>query len=377
MKVALVHDLLTQMGGAERVLAVLHQMYPEAPIYTLAANFDKMMHDLKGADIRTTWAQKIPGIEANFKKLLPLYPFALQQMDFREYDVVISSSFAFVKGIKVPKETFHLCYCHTPMRFAWDFETYISRESYSPLIKNGLRFYVKYLKYWDRKTAGRVNEYIANSTIVKERIHNCYRRESSVIFPPVETDRYRISEQVDDFYLIVSRLIPYKRIDLAVEAFNQIGAKLYVVGGGPDLERLRGMAKSNVQFLGRLEDEEVAKLMSQCRAFIFPGEEDFGITPLEVNAAGRPVIAYKGGGALDTIRPPLNGVYFEQPNAASLADAVRQCESMTWNPELIRAHAEKFNVDRFKSEFDQHLQTKYRAFLESTKQRKSVGVSLS
>ncbi|MED4601677.1 glycosyltransferase [Paenibacillus validus] len=355
MKIALVHDLLTQMGGAERVLAVLHQMYPDAPIYTLASNPGKMMEELKDADIRTTWLQRIPGIETNFKKLLPLYPIALQQLELSEFDVVISSSFAFVKGIKVPPSTFHFCYCHTPMRFAWDFESYIARETYSPLVKKTLRSYVKYLKNWDMKTADRVDEYVANSNVVRQRIKSCYGIDAQVIFPPVNTERFSISNQVEDYYLVVSRLVPYKRIDLVVEAFNRNGQKLLIVGGGPDLGRLKSMANPNIQFLGRLEDNEVSRLMSRCRAFIFPGEEDFGITPLEVNAAGRPVIAYKAGGALDTISHGTNGLFFDRQTPDSLIQAVRDNESNEWNPVAIKEHAEAFNEERFKHEFHNRM----------------------
>lgn len=366
MKIAIVHDLLTQMGGAERVLSVLHRMFPEAPIYTAASNNGKMMESLREADIRTTWMQRIPGIERNFKKMLPLYPTAIPQLNWKGYDIIISSSFMFAKSIQVPAGTFHYCYCHTPMRFAWDFESYIEREPYSLLVKTALRSYVKYLRKWDVKTSGRVDKYVANSTVVQQRIHNFYGREAEVIFPPVETDRFSIAPTTGDYYLIVSRLVPYKRIDLAVEAFSKIGLPLYIVGDGPDRARLQSIAKPNVRFFGRLEDAEVSKMMAECRAFIFPGEEDFGITPLEANASGRPVIAYRGGGALDTVNPQVSGLYFEQMNPDDLARAVLEAERSRWDPVAIRQHAELFGTKRFERELSESLMDSYNTFLASS-----------
>ncbi|GAB2671504.1 glycosyltransferase [Paenibacillus thermoaerophilus] len=362
MRIAIVHDLLTQMGGAERVLSVLHRMFPEAPVYTAASNNANMMESLRGADIRTTWMQRIPGIERHFKRLLPLYPMAIPQLDWTGYDIVISSSFMFAKGIRVPAGTFHYCYCHTPMRFAWDFDNYIEREPYSPLIKTALRGYVKYLRHWDAKTAGRVDKFVANSTVVKQRIRNCYGREAEVLFPPVDVDRFRLSPNTGDYYLVVSRLVPYKRIDLAVETFSKLGLPLYIVGDGPDRERLQSMAAPNVSFLGRLADKEVGKLMAECRGYVFPGEEDFGITPLEANAAGRPVIAYRAGGALDTVDPHVSGLYFEHQTADDLAQAVMEAEGRAWDPRAIRAHAEKFATGRFEAEFRASLERGYHEF---------------
>lgn len=372
MKIAIVHDLLTQMGGAERVVEVLHEMYPEAPIYTLALNRERLSDALRKSDIRTTWIQKIPGVEANFKKLLPLYPIALRQLTLEGYDAVISSSFAFVKGVRVPQDTFHFCYCYTPMRFAWDFENYIEREAYPKAVKSVLRQYVKYLRYWDEKTANRVDSYVAISSVVKKRLQMCYRRESEIIFPPVHTSRFSPSRQIDSYYLLVSRLVSYKRIDLAVEAFNQLGLPLYIVGDGPDRGRLKSMAKSNIQFLGRLPDEEVGSLMSRCRALLFPGEEDFGITPLEANAAGRPVVAYRAGGALDTIIPYKNGLFFDEQKPDSVIAAIRQLENFGWDAGAIVAHAKTFDTEVFKQRFHQHLFEVYRHHLSGINSRRAI-----
>ncbi|MFD2672723.1 glycosyltransferase [Marinicrinis sediminis] len=367
MKVAIVHDYLIQMGGAERVVEVLHSMFPQAPIYTTAAvEQSKLLPGLQKAEIRTTWMQRIPRMDRHYKRMLPFYPVAIHQFDLQEFDVVISSSSAFVKGIKVPSHVFHLCYCHTPMRFAWDFDHYMEREAGSWLFKHMLRGYMGYLRKWDQRTSAHVDQFVANSNAVKERIKRCYHRDADVIFPPVETSRFHISGKIEPFYLMVTRLVSYKRIDLAIDTFNRIGLPLRIVGGGPDLLRLKKMAKPNIQFLGRLSDEEVNRLMSTCKAFIFPGEEDFGITPLEVNAAGRPVIAYEAGGALDTIRPELNGIYFREQTPESLARAVKALEWREWDSNAIRQHARSFDVESFKYHFQHYLVQKWSEFKERT-----------
>ncbi|WP_128894132.1 glycosyltransferase [Longirhabdus pacifica] len=362
MKVALAHDYLIQMGGAERVVEVLHSMFPNAPIYTTALDSSRLLYNLKNADIRTSWLQKIPGSVSNFKRMLPLYPIAVKDFDFRDFDIVISSSSAFMKGIKVPDHTFHVCYCHTPMRFAWDYDNYMMRESNPAVMKRMLGLYMMYLKNWDVKTSSRVDQFIANSSIVKHRIAKFYQRDAEVIFPPINTSRFNISPKVDNYYLVVSRLVSYKRIDLAVQSFNELGIPLYIVGDGPDKQRLQSMAKPNVTFLGRLEDEEINKLMANCRALIFPGEEDFGITPLEVNAAGRPVIAYQAGGALDTVVPEINGVFFQNQTVESVVQAVNVLEKQHWDGSIIRQHAMKFDVDQFKNKLNQFLQVALQRF---------------
>lgn len=364
MKIAIAHDYLIQMGGAERVVEVFHDMYPEAPIFTTVFSDNRLSTNLKDADIRATWLQNIPGVKANFKGVLPLYPIAIRDFDFRDFDIVLSSSSAFMKSIQVPKHTFHICYCHTPMRFAWDYDTYMARQSKSNLLKSMLKLYMNRLKTWDQKTSRNVNQFVANSTVVKRRIQHYYQRESDVIFPPINTSRFEVAKQIGDYYLVVSRLVSYKRIDLAVEAFSRNGLKLCIVGEGPDRKRLEGMAKPNVQFLGRLEDAEVNKLMAECRALVFPGEEDFGITPLEANAAGRPVIAFQGGGALDTIVPNVNGVFFRRQEVDDVLAAVETVEKHPWNVNDITSHARKFDEDTFKEQFKKYVEQAYVNFLK-------------
>ncbi|MDI3257918.1 MAG: glycosyltransferase [Kyrpidia sp.] len=368
MKVAIVHDYLVQMGGAERVVAALHRLYPEAPIFTTVLDRTRLLSELSDAQIYTSWAQRLPGIRRHFRAYLPVYPPATRTLDLRGYDVILSSSSAFAKGIRVPEGAVHICYCHTPMRFAWEYDAYVSRERLPGFARRALRPYIRYLQEWDVRTARSVDLFIANSTAVQERIRVRYGREAEVIFPPVETARFTPVERVENYYLVVSRLVSYKRIDLAVEAFNRLGLPLWIVGDGPDRERLRGLARPHVRFLGRVSDDEVADLMARCRGLVFPGEEDFGITPLEANAAGRPVIAYRGGGALDTVREGLNGLFFDQPDAEALAAAVRRAEDMSWDASAIRGHAKGFDRAVFEARIRQFVDEVWRvrqSFAES------------
>ncbi|WP_284641720.1 glycosyltransferase [Paenibacillus silviterrae] len=348
LKVAIVHDYLNQMGGAERVVGVLHRMFPEAPIYTTIADRQKLLPELQGADIRTTWMQRIPGILKRFKHFFWLYPFGVGSMDLGGYDLVISSSSAYAKGISVKGKTIHICYCHTPMRFAWDFAAYMEGTDTPSALKAAARLLTGPLRWWDRTTSNRVHQLVANSTIVQERIRKHYGRVAPVIYPPVNISRFEVSgEKPGDYLLVVSRLVSYKRIDLAVEACTRLGKRLIVIGDGPDRARLQSLAGPTVEFMGRLPDEEVVYYMQHCEAFLFPGLEDFGITPLEINACGRPVIAYQGGGALDTIVPSLNGLFFLEQTASSLENAIRALQKIVWDSAEIRRHAERFSEEVF------------------------------
>ncbi|WP_135556616.1 glycosyltransferase [Paenibacillus cymbidii] len=364
MRIAIAHDYLIQMGGAERVVEVFHRMYPAAPIFTTVFNSSWLLGGFKDADIRASWLQRMPGWKDDFKRLLPLYPLAIKHFDFSGFDVVLSSSSAFMKSIKVPKDTFHLCYCHTPMRFAWDYDTYMERQSKPDLMKRLLKVYMRQLRRWDQRTSANVNQYIANSSVVRSRIRDYYQRDAEIIYPPINTSRFQPSARIGNYYLIVSRLVSYKRIDLAVEAFNRCGLPLYIVGDGPDSARLKAMAKPNVRFLGRLDDTAVTGLMAECRALIFPGEEDFGITPLEANAAGRPVIAYEAGGALDTIVPKVNGIFFRRQIAADLLGAIEELEKHPWEVSRIVDHARQFDEQAFTVHFERYLEQAYVKFRE-------------
>lgn len=352
-RIAIVHDYLNQRGGAERVVGVLHEMYPNAPIYTTIVDYENIWPELKGADIRTTWMQRLPFIKRHFKKYLFFYPLAIESIELRDYDIIISSSSAFAKGAIKPKGGLHVCYCYTPMRFAWDTKRYLENEGWGRITMLLFSFLLKVLKSWDLKSSRRPDYYVAISTAIKERIDRIYGVPSAVIFPPVDVARFKPQTTFESFYLIVSRINAYKRLELAVEAANRLGVPLKIVGSGPYMDTLKRLAKPNVEFLGRLDDEEVAVLYAKCKALIFPGTEDFGIVPLEANAAGRPVIAYKAGGALDTVVDGVTGYFFEAATTESLMAAIVRMEANAgaFNPNRIRAHAMKFDRSVFKERF--------------------------
>jgi len=358
MRVAIVHDLLNQMGGADRVLLTFHDIFPDAPIYT--SIWDPKVTDarFRAMDIRTSYMQRLPFIMRHHQPYLPLYPFVFERLDLREYDVVISSSWAFAKGIVTRPEALHICYCHTPMRWAWRYEDYISLERVGLLARAVLPPFITWLRGWDYTTAARVDYFIANSPTVAARIAKYYRRESTVIMPPVDTSRFQVASAHDDYFLVVSRLIPYKRIDLAVQAFTRLGLPLRIIGSGRYEKKLKRLAGKNIKFLGQLPDAEVRNHMARCRALIFPGEEDFGITPVEAQASGRPVIAYGSGGALSTIIEGETGVFFAEQTVDSLVDAVRGFHDEQFDPQRIRRHAEGFDTQRFMDRLSRFVEAK-------------------
>ena len=351
MKVAIVHDYLNQAGGAERVVCELAALYREAPIYTSIYNPDTTWPELKDASIYTSWLQHLPFSHKYFKLLLPFYPSVFGGLKVAGYDVIISSSSSFAKGVQTDERTIHICYCHSPTRFLWFYDDYVRKERYAETLKRlpfpliGLMVYM--LRNWDLVACHRPDYYIANSVAVQGRIRKIYHRDSCVIHPPVDVERFQVSMLDEGYYLIVSRLNAYKRIDLVIQAFNELSLPLVVVGDGPQRKVLEKMAGPNIHFKGRLPDQEVTRYFEGCRAFIFPGEEDFGITPLEANACGKPVIAYASGGALDSIREGLNGVFFHAQTVPALKEAVRSSREMDWDPKAIRVHAEGFGPKVF------------------------------
>lgn len=359
MRVALVHDWLNQMGGAERTLLAMARVFPGAPTYTsiyAPARLDKAFRAL---DIRTSFMQRLPFVISHHQPYLPLYPLAMESFDLSDYDVVVSSSSAFAKGVITRPETLHICYCHTPMRYAWSFENYVAREKVGGLSKLALAPIMNWLRIWDSTSASRVDAYIANSPAVAARIAKYYRRESVIIPPPVDVRRFSVSTRREDYFLIVSRLIPYKRIDLAVRVFTRLGLPLRIVGGGRDEKSLRAMAGPTVKFMGRLSDEQVRDQLAGCRAFIFPGEEDFGIAPVEAQACGKPVIAFAGGGALSTVVDGVTGLYFHEQTEESLARAVTMFRDEQFDPFTIRRHAEQFDTSLFAERLRSFVMSRY------------------
>jgi len=348
VKVALVHDYFFQAGGAERVMEVLHEMFPDAPIFTTVLRRETLWPRLRSADIRTSWLQPLARMGVPARALLPLYPSAIERLDLSAFDVVISNSSAFAKGVIVRDDACHICYCHTPMRFAWSEEAYTRRERFGAVTRSVLRPILAYMRRWDWATRHRPFTYFGNSSAVVQRIAATYGVASAVMHPPVDVSRCFVNETRDDFYLVVSRLSPYKRIDLAVHAFNMLGKRLVIIGDGPDAQSLQQLAGPNISLLGRLPDADVARYYASARGFILPGEEDFGITPLEANASGCPVIAFGAGGALDTVIDGTTGVLFPESTPTSLAAAVVQCERQPWDIRTLRAHAESFDEQVFK-----------------------------
>jgi glycosyltransferase involved in cell wall biosynthesis len=352
LKVALVHDYLNQYGGAERVLEELSALFPTAPVYTSMYWPQKMSSAIRNLDIHTSFMQRLPFVTRNHQPFLLLYPLAFESFDLSGYDVVISNSSAFCKGVVTTPGTLHICYCLTPMRWVWNYHQYVERERLGLAARLVLPPAISQLRSWDVATAQNVDRFVAISRTVAARVSKYYRREATVIYPPVNCDAFTETvSAVDDYYLIVSRLIPYKRIDLAIDAFNKLGIRLKIVGsGGRDLSALRARAGKNVEFVGRVSDDELKKLYAGCRALVFPGEEDFGIAPLEANASGRPVVAYAGGGALDTVVDGKTGVLFDQQQPEQLIDAVKRVEASSWDGRDLRQHARKFDSQVFREQ---------------------------
>ncbi|MCC7107338.1 MAG: glycosyltransferase [Chloroflexi bacterium] len=350
MRLALVHDYLNQYGGAERVLEALHDLFPEAPVYTSMYAPDLLPDFYRSWDIRTSFMQSLPGVTRHHQLYLPCYPVAFETFDFSGYDVVLSNSSAWAKGIVTPPETKHLCYCLTPMRWAWRYRDYVERERFGRWARLGLPPAMTALRVWDVTSSQRVDCFIAISNAVSARIRKYYGREAAVIYPPVDTSRFTNDRPPGDYYLVVSRLVPYKRIDLVVETFNRLGLPLKIAGSGRDREALERAAQPNIEFLGRVPDAEVVELLKGCRAFLFPGEEDFGIAPVEAQAAGRPVVAFAAGGALDTVVDDETGVLFARQEVATLAAAIERLERLAIDPARIAAHAARFDRAVFSAE---------------------------
>ena len=360
MKVALIHDHLAQDGGAEKVLKVLADMFPEAPIYTLLYEKKQVDKYFKGRHIETSIIQKLPGGIKHYQWSLFFMPIAVEFFDLRVYDLVISDTSSFAKGVITSPDTLHICYCHTPTRYLWsDTHQYINELKYNKYFKKIISLVLNRIRMWDRAAADRVDLFIANSKTVQKRIAKYYRRESEVIYPPVETDKFQVldlgnQKPEDKYFLIGCRLAPYKRVDIVIAAFKNLGAeyKLKIFGDGVDLERLKSLVgeSSNIEFLGRVSEEEKAVLFSNAQAFINPQEEDFGITVVESMAAGRPVIAYQKGGATETVIEGKTGLFFKEQTAEAIVAVIKKFNSHDFNSTEIRAWAEKFSVINFQNQ---------------------------
>ncbi len=365
MKIALIHDHLAQDGGAEKVLKVFADMFPEAPIFTLLydkKNVEKHFHNRK---IESSVIQKLPGGVKHYQWYLPFMPMAVEFFDLRNYDLVLSDTSSFAKGVITSPDTLHVCYCHTPTRYLWsDTHQYINELKFNKWFKKIIAMTLNRLRLWDFSAAARVDSFIANSKTIKKRIEKYYRRDSEVIYPPVETHLFSIKDRSglkneDKYFLAGCRLAPYKRVDILVEAFKKLGTdyRLKIFGDGVDMKRLKKMADgaSNIIFLGRVGEEEKAELFSGAEAFLNPQEEDFGITVVESMAAGRPVIAYRKGGARETVVEGETGLFFDTQDAFSVYKVVKDFKSENFNPEKIKNYAEQFSVANFKKQIQEFI----------------------
>jgi glycosyltransferase involved in cell wall biosynthesis len=371
MNLALIHDWVITIGGAERCLEVFHELWPEAPLYTLVYREESVRRlGFEPGQIHASFLQRFPRAQKWYRKYLPFYPLAMEQFDVSGYDVILSSSHAAAKGVLARSDQIHICYCHTPVRYAWDLtHRYLKENGLERGLKSFLaRFILHYIRLWDTLTANRVDYFIANSHYTARRIWRAYRREAAVIHPPVDVDRFRVNGKKENFFLFVSRLVPYKKADLVVAAFTRLGLPLVVVGDGPQFEECRRLAGKNVEFRGYQDDATVADLMSRARAFVFAAEEDFGIVPVEAQACGTPVVAYGKGGVEDTVVPATGdnweaatGLFFHEQSVEALEAAVRQF--LAWEgrfrPEVLRRNAERFSRERFKREIEMFVDRKW------------------
>lgn len=374
MRVALAHDWLISLGGAEKCLKVFNELYPDAPLYTLVYSLDSA-HKLgfNPRDICSSFLQNKRGIQEKYRKYLPLFPYLIEQFDLSEYEVILSSSHCVAKGVLTRGDQLHICYCHTPVRYAWDLtHRYLKENNLERGIKSILaRIALHYIRIWDVQTANRVDHFIANSNYTAKRIWRAYRREATVIYPPVDTDKFQVCHEKGDYFLFVSRLVPYKKADLIVQAFTKMGLPLKVVGDGPQMGLCQKLAGPKVEILGYVNNDELSSLMGQSRALVFAADEDFGIIPVEAQACGTPVIAYGKGGLTETVVPAdgnnwdrATGVFLFEQSVNAFEHAVRQFEEWEelFRPDVIRTNAERFSRERFKREVEQFVEDKYRAF---------------
>lgn len=356
MKIALVHDYLVQYGGAERVLSAFTEIFPEAPIYTLVHDRDAVHRAFDDRRIYTSFLQNIPFIRRMHRWFPPLMPPAIEQFDFSMYDVVLSDSSSYAKGILTRPETLHISYVHTPMRYAWDdCQKYAQDFGFPRLVKRFVPFFMNPIRIWDKVSADRVDRFLANSDFVAARIRKYYRKESQVIHPPVDVSRFSVDERQGNYFLMVGRLIAYKRFDIAIEAFNRLGLPLRIIGRGPEYDRLRKIAGPTIEFLGRVPDEELPKQYAGCRAFIFPQEEDFGIVAIEAMASGRPVVAFRGGDIEERVEEGVSGVFFDEQSADSIVSAVRRFEKLSFDSGKIREKAVPFDKAVFKRKIGEYV----------------------
>ena len=370
MKTAVVHDWLTGMRGGEKVLSVILELFPDADLFTLIHNLGSVSESIEKRKIFTSFIDRLPLKRNHYRNYLPLFPTAIELFNFKNYELVISTSHCVAKGIRTPPNTIHISYIHSPMRYVWDmYDDYFGTDKLNILTRMIIPPIANYLRIWDVTSSNRVDHFIANSQHVARRILKYYRREATVIYPPVEISPITIRQQLEDYYLVVSALVPYKRIDLAVSAFNQLDKQLLIIGDGPEKSTLQKQANKNITFLDWLPADQLSGHYAGCTALIFPGEEDFGIVPVEAQSFGKPVIAYGRGGALETViglddnsKSQHTGIFFDTQTEQDLIRAIEKSEQIKWDHHFISEHAQKFSKDNFKKQIAKFIQDKTTEF---------------
>jgi glycosyltransferase involved in cell wall biosynthesis len=368
VKVAIVQEWLVSVGGSDKVVKAIQEVFPQASIYTLVYNKETLSElGFDEKKVQESFIAKLPGSKRNHRKYLPLFPFAIEQFDLSTYDVIISSSHSVAKGVLTNSNQLHICYCHSPMRYAWDlYHPYLLESGLNKGLKGLLaRYFLHKIRLWDYASAARVDYFISNSNYIGKRIGKIYRRESTTIYPNIDLSKFDLCEVKEDYYIACSRLVSYKKIDLIVSAFTQWGKKkLIVVGSGPDEKKIRKLAGPNVEVLGYQPLESLIKLLGKAKAMVFAADEDFGMLPVEAQACGTPVIAFRKGGSLETILEEKTGLFFENQTEESIIGALERFEvlKLDYNPSEIRKWAEKFGEDRFKEEIREFVFSKFNEF---------------
>ncbi len=366
MKKALVHDWFSVYAGAEKCVESFTNIWDDFEVYSL---IDFLSHEdretiLKGKKVHTSFVQNLPKAKTKYRNYLPFFPLAIEQHDLSEYDVILSSSHAVAKGVLTHSNQLHISYVHTPIRYAWDlYHQYLRESGLNTGLKGKVaKYFLHKIRMWDISTSNRVDHYIANSHYIARRIKKVYGKESTVIYPPVDVERFKLCEKKEGFYLTASRMVPYKKIDLIVETFSKTDKKLVVIGTGPDMEKIKKFSGNNIKFLGFASDEVLLEYMQKAKAFVFAAEEDFGIVPVEAQACGTPVICLGKGGTKETVIDAVTGVHFEEQTLESLTKAIEKFETLEFNPIEIRKHSLKFSKERFEKEIEAFVNQKYEIF---------------
>ena len=366
MKKALVHDWFSVYAGAEKCVESFTNIWDDFEVYSLIdfLSYEDRKIILKGKKVNTSFVQTLPKAKTKYRNYLPLFPLAIEQFDLTEYDVILSSSHAVAKGVLTHSNQLHISYVHTPIRYAWDlYHQYLRESGLYKGFKGALaKYFLHKIRMWDISTVNRVDYYIANSNYIARRIKKVYGKESTVIYPPVDVEKFELCEEKEEYYFTMSRMVPYKKIDLIVETFSKTNKKLIVAGTGPDMEKIKSFSGDNVEFVGFVSDEEAIKYMQKAKCFVFAAEEDFGIVPVEAQACGTPVICLGKGGTKETVVDGVTGVHFGEQNVKSLSKAIDKFETLEFNPREIRKHSLKFSKERFEKEIEEFVTEKYEIF---------------